>query len=232
MESEPLLDRLRAAPRPTLILHPHPGQPRAIALLSGSFDPITTGHAALTGAAAKRTGSVALVYSVRALPKEGDVPPPLLEEHDRLAILNRFCHARQGHTLALCSHGLLADQVEAARREFPRAELHVVLGSDKLLQLFDPKWYLDRDAALSLLFAEASVLYAVRAGDEHAVETLLAHPDVGRWASRIGPLDIPPHVAAISSSAVRDALRRGFDVRAMVPEEVHPFLPSTRPPAP
>ena len=138
--------------------------------------------------------------------------------------LVRIAAAYPGCAAGLTSHGLLADQVAAARTRFPEADLFLVMGSDKLLQLLDPKWYGDRDATLVALFAEARVLYAVRSGDEEAVGEALAAPQNDRWWSRFVPLDVPPHVAAVSSREVRARIRQGEDVRALVPAEAHSLL--------
>ena len=224
------LQELRAAARPTLVLDPEPsGEPASVALLPGSFDPVTVGHAAMADAAKARGHLVLLVYSVRTLPKDDAAPLPLLSEVDRIASVERFCAAR-GHLLGLCSHGLLAEQVDAADERFPSAELSLVIGSDKLLQLFDPVWYEDRDAVLATMFERANVLFATRAGDGAAVAEALARRENRRWAERVVPLDVSPDVAAVSSRVVRDRLRRGEDVSEHVPEEIVSVLPAAAQP--
>jgi nicotinamide-nucleotide adenylyltransferase len=225
-EVERALAELRWAERPTLVVLPEPGPVARVALLPGSFDPLTVGHAALAEAA-HRDGAdlVVLLYSVRTLPKEGPAAPPLLPEEERVAALERYREGRGWLAVGLCSHGLLSEQVEAAARRFPSSELWVLAGSDKVVQLFDPRWYADRDRALAGLFGRAAVRYAVRAGDEGRVEELLARPENRRWEDRLAPLPVPPEVAGVSSRAVRERLRAGGDVRELVPPEVLPFLP-------
>jgi nicotinic acid mononucleotide adenylyltransferase len=126
--------------------------------------------------------------------------------------------------IGLCSHGLLADQAEAAADRFPGARLLVVVGSDKLLQLLDPVWYEDRDATLDAMFERARVLYAVRAQDEGSVDAALRDPVNARWRTRLTRLTVPPGAAAVSSRDVRSRYRRGEDVAALVPEAVRPLL--------
>ncbi len=221
---EQLLEQLRATVEPTLIAGGRPEtRPASIGLLSGSFDPMTVAHAALAEAASNLVDHVLLVYSVRTLPKERHAPPPLLAEPDRLDVLERFCERTDSTEVALCSHGLLADQVAAARKTF-RGQLRLVIGSDKALQLLDRKWYEDRDAVLDALFQEASVLYADRAGEEGAVVALLARPENRRWRERFTRLDVPPEVAAISSRLVRTLIGEGRDARQLFVEEAKSFL--------
>jgi nicotinic acid mononucleotide adenylyltransferase len=222
---QPLLRELRTAVHPLLVLRPDQPdlEPESMALVAGSFDPVTVGHVALAEVALDRSDVAVFVYSIRTLPKQGDASRPLLTEIERIAALEWFCRSRPRALVGLCSHGLLSDQVTAARRRFPRAVLSLVMGSDKVLQLLDPVWYEDRDAALARLFEQADVRYAVRAGEARAVESALADLP-GAWRARFTRLDVPESVAAISSRSVRERLRRGEDVRALVPPEVHAFL--------
>ena len=213
------IEELRRAARPTLMVAPDPGRVRSVALLSGSFDPITIAHAALAERAAALVEAVVLVYAVDTLPKEGAVAPPLLSVADRLEVLRRYCRPEERRLLGLASHGLLADQAEAAAERFPRAELRLVVGSDKVLQLFDHRWYEDRDAALERLFSLAGLLYAERAGTQGVVTSVLARAENRRWRDGISRLDVPLEVAGMSSRLVRELARRGEDVDALVPAE-------------
>lgn len=218
---DPLLQELREAPQPVLRLRaersgPDPG---VVALLSGSFDPLTVGHAALAEAARSQAELVLLVYSVRTLPKEADTAEPLLSEDERLAVLEAFCESRPGVEPALCSHGLLAEQVEAAAARFPASDLMLVVGSDKVVQLLDPSWYEERQRTLGPLFARASVLFAVRAGDEGVVEALLERPANAAWRHRFHPLVVDADAASVSSRLVREELAAGRSVGHLVPAE-------------
>jgi nicotinamide-nucleotide adenylyltransferase len=215
----PLIERLRSSAHPALEVVPDLGSPPSVALLAGSFDPLTVGHEALSREAARRAGAVVLAWSVRALPKEGTAPPPLLPEMDRVAVLERFCAQRPGHAVGLASHGLLAEQVAAAAERFPGAELSLVMGSDKALQLLDPKWYTDRDPALRSLFGHARVLYAERSGEVGAVRAALSRPENHAWRDRFELLEVPPRVASVSSRRVRELVAGGEDVRELVPPE-------------
>jgi nicotinic acid mononucleotide adenylyltransferase len=223
---ERLTNELRLAEEPRLeLLSELAEKPDRVGLLPGSYDPPTVAHVALAEAALHdHVDLVALVYSVRTLPKEGEAHPPLLNEAQRIEALVRIAAAHPGCAAGLISHGLLADQAAAARTRFPEADLFLVMGSDKLLQLLDPKWYRDRDATLASLFAQARALYAVRTGDAEAIGETLAAPQNDRWRSRFVPLGVPPQVAAVSAREVRARIRRGQEVRPLVPPEVHALV--------
>jgi nicotinic acid mononucleotide adenylyltransferase len=219
-------DELRMAESPRLVLveHAAPTEPSSVALLSGSFDPLTVAHAALAEAAFKRVELVVLVYSVRRLPKEGDAADALLSEPDRILQLEAFCESRSTAVPALASHPLLADHVDAAANRFPGTALSLAMGSDKALQVLDPKWYPNRDAVLRRLFDRAGILYAERAGEVGAVPEALKRPENRPWRDRFERLSVRPDVAAVSSREVRAMLARGEDVSDLVPDEVLAYL--------
>jgi nicotinamide-nucleotide adenylyltransferase len=220
------LERLRQADTPTLIVRPEQNRrPASVALLSGSFDPMTVAHAALVKAALEKVDLALLLYSVRTLPKEGDAPPPFLKELERIDVLERFSSRSPRTAVGLSSHGLLAEQVVATRATFPDVEVWLVMGSDKVLQILDPRWYEDRDRVLAELFDMAGVLYADRAGEEGQVEAAIESPQNLRWRHGFARLDIPPAVASISSRLVRGGLAAGDDVSRLVVPEARPYLP-------
>ena len=222
-----LVDRLRREGPPRLeLLTPAPAlAPRVVGLLSGSFDPPTVAHAALaSGLLDAGCDLVLLVWSVRTMPKEaapgGEPTPPLLDEDARLDCLLAMAAARGGVGVALSSHGLIAEQAEAAARRFPGARLVVGMGSDKVLQLLDPRWYDDRTAALDRLTGLATVAYAARAGQEEAVAEVLARPENAPWRRSFADLGLPSGVADVSSREVRGRLRAGAEVSHLLPPEV------------
>jgi len=223
-----VLSRLGEPGPPRLeVLWPYvPGSPERVGLVSGSFDPMTLAHAALADALGITADLVLFVYSPATLPKEpgpgGDPGVPLLDPKDRVASLLAYSRSRTGRGAALCSHGLYADQADAAREAFPRADLVFGIGSDKVLQLLDPAWYEDRDASLQKLFSVARVGYAVREGEQQRLAAAL--DEASRWRDRMEPIALPPDVAGLSSRRVREEVVRGRDVAGMVPPEVLPFI--------
>jgi nicotinic acid mononucleotide adenylyltransferase len=205
-----------------------PGSPERIGLVSGSFDPMTLAHVALSDALGETADLVLFLYSPRTLPKQpgpgGDPGSPLLDPRDRVASLLAYCRPRPGRGVALCSHGLYADQAEAVREAFPTADIVFGMGSDKVLQLVDPEWYVDREAALDRLFSLARVVYAVREGEEEEERLAEALEEASRWGRRLEPLALPAALAGLSSRRVRGEVIRGRPVADLVPPEVIPFL--------
>jgi cytidyltransferase-like protein len=231
MDPAEALRAMRSATRPTVRLlggPPPTGSPR-VALFPGSFDPPTVGHVALAEAAAREVDLVLLVYATAPLPKGPGASPPLLDEPSRIEALSRLARARPSLMAAVASHGLLVDQVEAVGDALPGSRIVLAVGSDKFLQVLDPAWYEDRDAAMRRLFDRAFLRYAVRGEDEDTVRRVLSDPANARWVGSIGRLDLPGSVAKVSSSLVRERLRRGEPVDRLVPPEVLPLLPRGSP---
>jgi nicotinamide-nucleotide adenylyltransferase len=139
-----------------------------------------------------------------------------------VASLLAHCASSPDLGVALCSHGLYADQAVAIAEAFPGSRLTFGLGSDKLVQLVDPSWYEDRDAALDDLFARAEVVYALRKEDDGRIGAALGA--AGRWRHRLRSLEMPATVTGVSSRQVRELVRRGGDPSAYVPPEILPFL--------
>jgi nicotinic acid mononucleotide adenylyltransferase len=104
------------------------------------------------------------------------------------------------------------------------------MGYDKIVQIFDPRYYQDREVALAELFQLAEVLVVPRGrGGEQELYELIHCPENEPFARFI---HIQPFNAAyrdISSTSVREGWRT--QVQA-VPQEVRQFMYRTRAYAP
>jgi hypothetical protein len=78
------------------------------------------------------------------------------------------------------------------------------------VQIFDARYYADRDAALRRLFAVARLLVAPRAGHGQVdLDALLARPENQPYADHVRGLPLQPELAAISSTVGRARLAQG-----------------------
>jgi nicotinic acid mononucleotide adenylyltransferase len=118
-----------------------------------------------------------------------------------------------GRVALIASHGLYLDQATALRSAMPRLDpsgLWFAIGHDKAVQIFDPRYYEDRDSALDALFTLAGLLVAPRSdATSDELLTLVRRPDNKRFADRVRPIALPPQVARLSSTAVRAGLTAG-----------------------
>jgi nicotinic acid mononucleotide adenylyltransferase len=217
--------------------HPRGEIPERIAVLAGSFNPLTTAHVALARAALRsvQLPVVYLLLSKVTVDKER-LSGALLE--DRLLVLHRYAAARRRLGIVVVNRGLYVEQAIALRRTFPAIKaLYFIVGFDKILQIFDPRYYADRDAALDELFRCAEFLVAPRADfappalmaqPQHGpLEQLLARPDNRRFRPYVRPLIVPPGFAGLSSTRVRARLAAGHSIERYVPKEVVTFVAQT-----
>lgn len=192
--------------------------------LSASFNPMTLAHVRLIqGASRPRPPDEILLVLAKANVDKTVTGFPL---DRRLALLHRFAESHPTVSIAAISHGRFVDKVQAIRPHYPEGtRLTFIQGFDTLIRLFDPKYYADRDASLSALFAECDIVVANRAPDPpEAVEAFLTRPDVWPYANRIRVIQLPTAIAAISATDVRARLARGEPVTDLIPPEILPLL--------
>ncbi len=197
-------------------------------VLAGSFNPPTLAHTALLGHARREQGveHAWFLLSKHIVDKER-VTGTMLE--DRLLLLKLIAESRSGFGVVLANRGLYVDQALALRTVLgPAVEIVFVVGYDKIMQIFDPRYYADREAALEQLFAHASFLVAPRAG--YTVDDLhrfLSRPENRRFAVGVRPLGLEPDLLAVSSTQVRALVAARGDYRPYVPPEVAAFIEET-----
>ena len=202
--------------------------PSRLGILSGSFNPLTHAHLALAKAARAVYHLDEVFFAISRVTIEKETVREACLE-DRLLLLRLFAEHHQGFGVVLVSHGLYADQAQAFRRTFPAlAELDFLVGFDKVVQLFDPRYYADREAALHTFFAQARLITALRNGKSlEDLDRLLKRPEHRAFSTKVLPLSIPEEYRGLSATQVREMARQGHPIGAFVPEEVEGFIQAT-----
>jgi hypothetical protein len=153
------------------------------------------------------------------------VERPLLVE--RIELLTRVLRNRVvGAGILLFNRGLYVEQAEAIYTTFPSVtRLLFLLGFDKIVQIFDPHYYQDRDASLRTLFSMAELLVAPRGNDgEQELQALLHTPENRVFAQYVHSLPFDSQYRTISSSEVRAGATGS---RQAIPDEVRKFMRAT-----
>lgn len=212
-----------------------PGPALRIGLLASSMNPLTHAHVVMAESARQsaRLDALYWVANLVTVDKERVARASLV---DRL--LEAQAHARAtGDGLLLLAGGLYVQQARAAHALLPTARaILLVVGYDKAPQIFDPRYYDNRDVALGELFAEAELVVAPRAGETEAdLRRLLARPENQRYAQRIHYTPLPERYAGDSSTEARelaaakvDAAEKQRRLRALLTPEGLALTTTTR----
>jgi nicotinic acid mononucleotide adenylyltransferase len=226
------LNRLQPSAAPLALVLPDSPQPQDnLIVLPASFNPPTNAHLALLEQAQSfattyypdQHWQVYAAFSKQTIDKEHIERPLLL---DRVELLRWLLHRHLSQVgIILSNRGLYVEQAEAMRASFPDVErLWFLVGFDKVVQIFDARYYTNRDAALEGLFRQAELLVAPRgdAGQEE-LETLLQRPENRRFAPCVHKLPFDAAFRHVSSTQVRQG-----QANALVPREVLHFMRHTQ----
>lgn len=229
------LNRLEPKAEPQAVLLP--GSPRphdSIIVFPGSFNPPTNAHLALLKQARLYAREHEPMYLYAAISKQTvdkeHVERPLWV--DRLLLLEMLLQHRVPHTgILLFNRGLYVEQAEAIRAAFPAVRrILFLLGFDKIVQIFDPHYYENRDEALQKLFALAELLVAPRGDDgAEALQALVQQAQNQRFAGFVHLLPFGEQYRYVSSTQIRQGTPAAWQE---VPPEVRQFMRQTRAYAP
>jgi nicotinic acid mononucleotide adenylyltransferase len=148
-------------------------------LFSGTFNPLTLAHIALVRSAGRLAGAhhhMLWLLAVASIEKESVARATLV---DRLAHLLAYVATEPHSSVVVVNRGLYVDQVALLRSQLHiPSTLVVLVGFDKIVQIFDPHYYQDRHAALDELFSQARFVVAPRGRAASAeLDALLSRPD-------------------------------------------------------
>ncbi len=198
-----LLRKRRSGPGMILAGENRLWEARRVGLLASSMNPLTRAHVALAEAAKQCAELDMLCWVVTAVTVDK-------ERVERASPVDRLVEAWQyakaaGDGLLLLKGGLYVEQARAAHALLaPETEVILIVGFDKVVQIFDSRYYDDRDAALRELFAEAELVVAPRAGaDEDDLRALLARPENRQFAERVRYCPLPAQYVSDSSTEAR-----------------------------
>jgi len=222
------LERIEAADAPGAVLvdGSEPVRGGRVGVLPGSFNPPTVAHLELARAARRRFDLDTVAFSLSSVTVDKERVEGLCRE-DRLLLLSLLTADDVRTAAVVVNRGLYSDQAPAFRACFGGdADLWFIVGMDKVLQIFDPRYYEDRDAALDTLFAQVRLIAANReAWGAEALRVLLDRPENVPYRDRVQPLTLPPHLRDQSSSAVRRGV--GGPAADAVSPPVREFIEAT-----
>jgi len=187
---------------------------RRIGLLGGTFDPPHTGHLCIALWALVRLRLDEVVFLPAGQPPHKAGRRISLASH-RLAMTRLAVRGLRGFSVSPLEvrrrgPSFTVDTLRAFRAAQPRAKLFLILGADGLSEF--RTWHEPAEIARLAVLAVAARPGSRRSHTQHP----------GVPASRVVWLDNP--TVSVSSSAVRDRVRRGLSLEYGVPDAVARYI--------
>ena len=216
-----------ASPRIELV-HPAgsslPERGKKLGVFSGSFNPLTLAHTKMI----EDTIDEYQLDELLLLLAKANVDKAVfgLPLAARLLTLKEYTKSREKISVGVSSHGRYIDKVTALKTiSPPETEFHFIVGYDTLVRIFDPKYYTDFHTELEALFIEARFIVANRAeADIKTIESFMNQPKICRYVPYVSCLLLPDVYAYMSSTEVRDLLKRGEAIEHLVPPSILAML--------
>lgn len=189
-----------------IFLRRAPGDPAALGILAGTFNPPTRAHLALARAALARVDEVLFVLPRRFPHKafEG------ASFEDRARMLELALEELPRASLAASAGGLFIEIARECRAAYrPETELFFVCGRDAAERIVN--WDYGRPGAIREQLREYQLLVAPRGG---------AWQPPADLADRIHPLAMEEGYDEVSATEVRRRIRAGRPWRHLVPESI------------
>ena len=214
------------APPQAILFHcaQNRGAGQGLGVMSASFNPPTRAHIRMVEMAARTFGlNEVLLLLAKTNVDKAVFGAPL---DARLLMLNAIAGLRASYSVALVNKARFVDKIEALKPLYPAGVgVRFIVGYDTLVRLFDPKYYDDMAVELERMFASCRIVAVNRADhDAEDVRRFLKRPECRAFADRVDVMALDPLHAAMSSSEVRERLRRGEAVGDLVPEEVEQVI--------
>ena len=184
---------------------------RKIVVMGGSFNPPTIAHQRLLLGAVNALGADQGIFVpsshtyVSIKMRRAKLPKEVLREEVRLRMLQAMCREDPRLTVDDCEFhrtekGYTYESMESIQEKYPDAELYFLSGGDKVSVI--SRWHRIRE-----FLDRFKILVVKRDGDDPETG-LRENPFLREHLDRFQIIPAPDGVEGISSSAVRDRLRK------------------------
>ncbi|MCZ6622385.1 MAG: hypothetical protein O7C72_10900, partial [Deltaproteobacteria bacterium] len=173
--------------------------PARIGILAGSFNPPTLAHIELARRAKQTFKIDHILFTISRVTIDKERVEGLSLE-DRLLLLSLIAEEEGSASVAAVNRGLYFEHALAFRSLLgTQSRIYFIVGMDKVIQIFDPSYYQDRDAALKILFTEAQLIAAGRhPWGKEELGKLLDREENRPYQDRVYSLTLPEEVRGLS----------------------------------
>lgn len=191
-----------------------------IGIMGGTFDPIHIGHLLLGEFAYEDFGLDEIWFLPNGNPPHKETEDTRKAVGHRIEMIRRAIAGVPHFRLNLYEsepsrHSYTYQTMSAFNRLYPDYEFYFILGADSLFSIEEWKYFRE-------IFPTCTILAAMRddkdAGDMHRQMDYLKK----KYGANIALLQAP--LVEISSTTIRERVRRGLSVRYMVPEAVECYM--------
>jgi len=196
-----------------------------VGILSGAFNPLTLAHIELARCAKDRFQLDHVLFTLSRITIDKEKVEGLSQE-DRMLLLSLIAKELGWAAVAAVNKGLYFEQAKAFRSLLGnKASIFFVVGMDKVIQIFDARYYHDRDTALKGLFTEVHLIAASRGPlGENELNEFLSRKENQVYEDRVYPLTLAEGLKDLTSTDLRTRIAKGESVQDQLPEVVERFI--------
>ncbi len=178
---------------------------RRLGILSAAFNPVTVAHLEIARQARRQYHLDEVLFLLPLLFPHKEYTGASLQQ--RLEMLRAALAAEPQFSIGSTDRGLFLDIARECRPHYGRqAEFFFLCGRDAAERIAG--WDYGEEIPLGEQLRQFQVLVAPRGGP---------YVPPAQWAGRMHPLRVSPGIAAVSSSAVREAIAAGEDWEHLLP---------------
>jgi len=202
--------------------------PGRIGILCGAFNPPTLAHVELARRAKDGFKLDHILFTMSRITIDKEKVEGLSQE-DRMLLLSLITGELGWASVAAVNKGLYFEQARAFRSLLGnKARIFFVVGMDKVIQIFDPRYYQDRDKALKGLFTEVQLIAASRGPwDKKELKEFLSRKENQVYQDRVYPLTLSEGLKDLTSTDLRTRIAKGESVQDQLPEVIEKFVDTT-----
>jgi len=128
-------------------------------------------------------------------------------------------------SFGISSKGLFVEKLDLIRKIWKSEKITFLVGMDTMLRILSPSFYQDFDSAMEKLFEDSNFIVAERKDmDEKKIEDIFRERNLEKYLGRIKVLKTPSPLKEISSTEVRERIRRDEPVSDLLPPGVEEFI--------